>query len=112
MSSRRWASIGSKSSNCRCGAKRPMSANQPVRVLLVEDDEEDYLLTRDLLTDIAKDGFSLDWVTDYETGLEAIDRAAHDVYLLDYRLGPHNGLELLREAVARGCRAPIILITG
>jgi PAS domain S-box-containing protein len=36
----------------------------------------------------------------------------HDIYLLDYRLGEHNGLELLQQAVAQGCRAPMILLTG
>jgi response regulator of citrate/malate metabolism len=26
----------------------------------------------------------------------------HDIYLLDYRLGEHNGLQLLQQAVAKG----------
>ena len=36
----------------------------------------------------------------------------HDVYLLDYRLGSHDGLELLREGLRAGCKAPIIIMTG
>ena len=32
-----------------------------LRVLLVEDDEDDYLLTRDLLADIPGGGHHLDW---------------------------------------------------
>src|SRR5205823_13476224 len=39
-------------------------------------------------------------------------RGGHDVYLLDYRLGPRSGLEMLRELKARGVTAPIILLTG
>jgi PAS domain S-box-containing protein len=35
-----------------------------------------------------------------------------DVCLLDYHLGQRTGLELLRRAIARGCRTPIILLTG
>ena len=39
-------------------------------------------------------------------------RNQHDVCLLDYRLGARNGIELLTEALNRGCQAPIILLTG
>ena len=84
----------------------------PIRVLLVEDDEADYVLTRELLSDIAGTRFQLDWVTTYAEGQEAIGRNAHAVYLLDYQLGEHTGLELLREAVAGGCKGPLILLTG
>jgi signal transduction histidine kinase len=34
------------------------------------------------------------------------------VYLLDYRLGDGDGLELLQAAQAAGCKAPVILMTG
>src|SRR5580658_3057535 len=84
----------------------------PIRVLLVEDDEDDYRLTRALLAEIQSRKFQLDWVSTYDAGLEAIGRGQHDVYLLDYRLGTHHGLELLRVALERGCLAPLILITG
>src|SRR5437867_8436475 len=83
-----------------------------LKVLLVEDDEDDYVLTREFLAEIRGDQFQLDWVEDYEAGLKAIEQDEHDVYLVDYRLGQNNGLELLLAAMARGCRAPIILLTG
>jgi diguanylate cyclase (GGDEF)-like protein/PAS domain S-box-containing protein len=82
------------------------------RVLLVDDDEDDYVMTRDLIADIEGARYELEWAATYLAALEAISREAHDVYLLDYRLGERDGLALLREAVARGCRAPIILLTG
>jgi two-component sensor histidine kinase/FixJ family two-component response regulator len=84
----------------------------PVRVLLVEDDADDYTLTRDMLSESDGKRFHLDWVATYDAALEQIRRQEHDVYLLDYRLGERNGLELLREAVRLGARAPMILITG
>jgi PAS domain S-box-containing protein len=83
-----------------------------LRILLVEDDEEDYLLTRDLLSEIQGLPFQLEWVKDYDAAREAMRRNEHEVYLLDYRLGQRNGLELLRQAVKHGCKAPIILLTG
>src|SRR5918992_215576 len=54
----------------------------------------------------------LEWLTDYDDALKAIERQEHDVCLLEYRLGEHSGLELLREALERGHKGPIILLTG
>jgi PAS domain S-box-containing protein len=84
--------------------------NIPVKVLLVDDDENSFLLTRRLLSKIQA-LFQVDWAISYEAGLEMISRKQHDVYLLDYRLGARNGLDLLREALALGCEAPMIILT-
>ncbi len=83
-----------------------------LRVLIADDDEDDYILTRDLLHQIGRDRFRLDWTPSFETALQAIELNQHDVYLFDYHLGQSDGLELMREAMARGCKAPIILLTG
>ncbi|TLS69088.1 response regulator [Mariprofundus erugo] len=87
-------------------------SGKPVRVLLVDDDEEDYLITRDLLDDIADRSFDLEWVDNYEDGLKGLQLQAHDVYLLDYRLNARSGIELLNNARAAGSLAPIIMLTG
>jgi signal transduction histidine kinase len=84
----------------------------PVRILLVDDDEDDYFLTCDLLADIPDSNFQLDWLADPEAALEAICRQDHDMFLIDYRLGCTDGLSLLRSAIKLGCTAPIILLTG
>ena len=86
--------------------------NPIVRILLVEDDEDDYVIARDLLSEIPGTRFDLEWVATFEAALDTIGRQEHDVYLVDYHLGEHSGLELLREAVAKGYRAPIIILTG
>lgn len=84
----------------------------PIRVLLVDDDREDYLLTRDLVSDLPQRPYQLDWVSDYDAGLKAIQESTHDVYLLDYRLGARDGLELLIEGRKVNPSAPMILLTG
>lgn len=82
------------------------------RVLLVDDDEDDYLITRDMLDGQQRVRFQVDWNSTYDEALSAICAAAHDVYLIDYRLGSRTGLELVREAFASGPHAPVILLTG
>ena len=39
------------------------------RVLMVEDDSDDYLITRDLFTEIGQGGITLEWVSTYQAGL-------------------------------------------
>jgi PAS domain S-box-containing protein len=87
-------------------------ANQPIRVLLIDDDQDSFILTRHKLSKIPGGNFTVDWAASYEDGLVQIPKNAHDVYLLDYRLGAQTGLDLLREALAAGCKAPIIMLTS
>ncbi|MEA2488629.1 MAG: hypothetical protein QOH21_421 [Acidobacteriota bacterium] len=88
------------------------SDNRPVRLLLVEDDEDDYVLTRELLSDAKRTRFELEWISSFEEALGALAKSTHDVCLIDYRLGEHDGLELLRHAREVGVTAPLILLTG
>jgi two-component system, cell cycle sensor histidine kinase and response regulator CckA len=86
--------------------------NIPIRVLLVDDDEDDYILTRDWFREFQVTGCELEWVDNFQAARDAIALSKHDIYLVDYRLGEHTGLQLLREALNNGNLAPIILLTG
>ena len=86
--------------------------NTPIKVLLLDDDEDDYILIRDWFSEFQSDYCSVEWVDNYQTAKTAIKNNEFDVYLIDYRLGTSNGLDLLREAQEMGCSAPIILLTG
>ncbi len=85
---------------------------EPVIALLVEDDEDDYILTRSLLTEIDPNRFVLEWLKSFDEAAERIPRGGFDVCLIDYRLGARDGLELLRLARDHHCKAPLILLTG
>ncbi|HYV32985.1 MAG TPA: response regulator, partial [Candidatus Binatia bacterium] len=89
-----------------------MPSAEPLKVLLVEDDEDDYILARELFAEFRGERLQLDWRKNFATGLEAMTGNQHDVCLVDYRLGAQNGIELLRAALEGGCQAPIILLTG
>ena len=86
--------------------------NGGIRVLLIEDDEDDYILVRSMLSKVTSTKYDLEWAPGYDTALKAIDMARHDVCLLDYHLGERNGLELLREMATRGVTTPVIFLTG
>ena len=83
-----------------------------IRLLLIDDDEDSYILTRDLLREFSEQKYTLEWVATYEDALESMLRRKHAAYLVDYRLGARTGLELIREARGRDCTAPMILLTG
>src|SRR5262245_20802419 len=89
----------------------PTSPDRPLRILLVDDDRDDFLITRDYLRDIPGFRFELDWVPDYDTARRVIAEGRHDVYLLDYHLGARTGLDLLTQ-VDMHQAAPFILLTG
>lgn len=83
-----------------------------LRVLLIEDDEDDYLITRDLLHDVSPSGLELIWRDTMHDGLETLEQERIDVTLVDLRLGPDSGLDVIREAQDRGITSPFILLTG
>ncbi|MFY2763442.1 PAS domain S-box protein [Arenimonas sp. MALMAid1274] len=84
-----------------------------LRVLVVDDDEEDFLILRDLLADFPTQAFTLEWVPTLADGIRHLRAGLHDVYLVDYLLGPDNGMDLVRLAVAEGsAHRPVIMLTG
>ena len=86
---------------------------KPVSVLLVDDDEDDYILTRDIFADIPKsENYKLSWVNNYEEAINAMLKSHYDIYLVDYRLGKYTGLDLLHEAIKSNVDEPIIILTG
>jgi len=86
--------------------------SHPIKVLLIDDDEDDYIVVRDLLSDFSSTEFILKWVSDYGAALDAILSSEFDICVLDYRTKERNGLELLREATEAGCDMPVIILTG
>lgn len=83
------------------------------RVLLIDDDEDDYLLLVDYLQDIKHRIFEVEWASSYRQGLKRL-RESNDfeVCLMDFLLGEKTGLDLLEQIDAANCPVPIILLTG
>jgi len=84
----------------------------PIRVLVVEDHEDDYHFLCHVFRHTQNLAYRLEWAPTYGDGLRALHGAAHDIALFDYTLGADTGVDLLREAQSMGCTMPIILLTG
>jgi diguanylate cyclase len=85
---------------------------KPVRVLLVEDSEEDCRRTGDLLHCARLVAFAIDRARSVEEALIGLGTGSYDVCLLEPRLAAGPGLELVRAAQNGGFRTPIIILTG
>jgi len=82
------------------------------RVLLIDDDRLQCRLTEASFTQFRQEKFAIDWADTYEKGLKQLLSGDYAACLLDYQLGLRDGLALIREAIAAGCRVPIIFLTA
>ncbi len=84
----------------------------PIRILVIDDDEEDYFILSELISSIPGKKFQTTWCKDYQSALDAMQKSLHDLYFVDYYLTGNTGLDLLTEAMIDACEAPIIMLTG
>jgi PAS domain S-box-containing protein len=91
---------------------RETTPDKLVRVLIVDDEEDDFILTKAHIGDIPSRQFAIEWCPNYKKALDRIRKAEHDIYFVDYRLGVKTGLDLLRELSTEAHEDPIILLTG
>ena len=82
------------------------------RILIIEDDEDDFLIIQACIRDIPGRQFTIDWCYKFEEALDHIRHCRYDIYFIDYLLGEKTGLDLLKEAMGSGCEDPLILLTG
>ena len=83
-----------------------------IRVLLIEDDEDDVLLTKEYLHESEHYHFDIGWEPDHKQAREKMTSNQYDIFLVDYMLGGENGLELIKYAQDKGVLTPCILLTG
>ncbi|MFT4733183.1 MAG: PAS domain S-box-containing protein [Algoriphagus sp.] len=83
-----------------------------VHILLVEDDDDDFLIARSVLREIPNLNFKLDWLKSFDEAKETIASERHHLYLFDYLLGRNSGLDLLKILKEKDEDLPAILLTG
>ncbi|MBC8040269.1 MAG: diguanylate cyclase [Opitutaceae bacterium] len=82
------------------------------KILIIEDDRLQFRVSEKLLANARMARFEVDWAQTFEDGLRLLLTGHYAACLLDYQLGVRDGLELLREARARGCHTPVIFLTA
>lgn len=84
-----------------------------MKILMVDDSETDFILTRASLETGRDFRHRLDWAGSFEQGLGAMKENAHDIYIVDYKLDQgKSGLDIVREIRLTGITTPVILLTG
>jgi PAS domain S-box-containing protein len=83
----------------------------PVRLLLVDDDREQLALIDAALSRTHLD-YRIEWSPGYDDALARLDAGGVDLCLVDYLLDGINGLDLIRDAVARGIETPMVMLTA
>jgi signal transduction histidine kinase/FixJ family two-component response regulator len=83
-----------------------------VRVLVLDDNEDDFAFVKILLGKSLLCTYDLVWAPTEAAALEAIGAGRFDVGLFDYKLGGTTGLEILRTLQTQQCEMPVILLTG
>lgn len=89
-----------------------VDSSQPVKICIIDDDEDDFILTSGFINSIEDRTFEIQWCYNYNTALEYIAAKKFHLYFVDYRLGAKTGIDLLAEAMKLNCEEPIILLTG
>ena len=82
------------------------------RILLIDDDRLQFRLTHRMFDSFRGERFELEWSDNFEDGLARLLKGNYTACLLDYQLGPRDGLELIAAAVAAGCHTPIVFLTA
>ncbi|MDO8540319.1 MAG: PAS domain-containing protein [Opitutaceae bacterium] len=83
-----------------------------VRVLVLDDNEDDFAFVKVLLSKGLTATYDIEWAPTEDAALAAVNRGGFDVGLFDYKLGGTTGLEILRTLHSQQCEMPIILLTG
>lgn len=85
--------------------------DEPVRVLLVEDNPADARLLRETLRDTSRQ-FDIAHVERLSQGLEALDEQRFDIVLLDLSLPDGQGLETFERVHSHAPYVPIVVLSG
>lgn len=83
-----------------------------IRILIIDDDKDDFIITGEYIRDIDTANFHIDWCYKYQDALQHMKNHEYDLYFVDYRLGAKTGLDFIKDARLEECEEPIVLLTG
>ncbi|MCJ8312444.1 MAG: EAL domain-containing protein [Saccharospirillaceae bacterium] len=84
-----------------------------LNILLIEDDEDDYIIFKEYLHEAVPNQFVLNWVNSVDFAIDEIDKTHFDFFFIDNRLGAGSGLDVISYIVKNIITpAPIVMLTG
>lgn len=86
--------------------------NQPVRVLVVEDDDFDAQILQRMFTKEKRGSFAITHKMRMSEGMEHLASGDVDIVLLDMGLPDADGLDIVRRAKTVAPEVPVIVLTG
>lgn len=86
--------------------------NSNASILIVDDDEDDFIITGEYIKAIHGNSFKIEWSKNYNDGMKRLLTGEYDLCFVDYRLGAKSGVDFLKEAMNNNCEDPIVLLTG
>jgi response regulator of citrate/malate metabolism len=84
----------------------------PIHILIVEDDENDFLITSGYIKKIPRGNFVIQWCPTYEEAISNLTLGENDMYFVDYFLDRKTGLDLLEEAIKKVVKNPSSFLRG
>jgi DNA-binding response OmpR family regulator len=85
---------------------------QPIRVLLIEDNDDDAVIVRETLREAGERHFHLETAPRLGDGLRCLDEQQFDVVLLDLSLPDSFGIETFDEVRSHSREIPIVVLSG
>ena len=90
-----------------------LAKTDQIRILIVEDDEDDAFLVEEMLSDgITMNAQKIERAYTFAQALEKLVEREYDVCIFDYNLGKNTGVDLLINIRSRGIDVPVIFLTG
>ena len=89
-----------------------MIPSATVKVLIVDDDEDDLYLIKEALSEVERTRYVVTTAGSTLTAMVALAKDTFDVVFSDYRLGAVTGVDFINSVRAAGIDTPIILLTG
>jgi signal transduction histidine kinase len=88
-----------------------MDTKSLIKILLVEDDEDDHMIIKDYLSDTFLP-YEISWAINYDSFLTLLNQGTYDLVITDYLLGRTSGIEVLKRVKEKDPFIPVMLLTG
>jgi diguanylate cyclase (GGDEF)-like protein len=89
-----------------------MGLDAAIKVLIVDDDEDDLYLIKEALNEVSRTVYVMTAVSSSLHAMAELAKTTFDVIFSDYRLGTVTGVDFINSVRAAGIDTPIILLTG